>query len=52
MRVPQEGTTLLVNYDDTNGMARKLAGHGVYTEKEWLAFHVAEIAKRLYGVAN
>ena len=52
MRVPHEGTTLLVNYEDTNGLARKLAGHGVYTEKEWLAFHVGEIAKRFYGDAN
>ena len=48
MRVPHDGTTLLVNYDDTGGLARKLAGHGVYTEKEWLAFHVGEIAKRFY----
>ena len=49
MRVPEEGMTLLVHYDDTNGLARKLAGHGIYTQLEWLAFHASEIASRLYG---
>ena len=49
MRVPHEGTTLLVDYDDTGGLARKLAGHGVYTEWEWLAFHIGEVTKRFYA---
>jgi hypothetical protein len=49
MRVPEEGRTLLVKYDDTNGLARQLAGHSVYTQLEWLAFHGSEIANRFYG---
>ena len=50
MRVADEGTTLLVNYDDTDGLAHQLAGHGVYTQNEWLPFHLLETAKRFYEV--
>ncbi len=48
MRVPEEGMTLLVHYDDTHGLAHQLAGHAIYTQLEWLAFHATEIASRLY----
>ncbi len=49
MRVAQQGTTLLVDYEDELGLARKLAGHGVYTETEWLPFHMDEITRRFYS---
>lgn len=50
MRVPEEGTTLLVDYGDSDGgLARHLAGHGVYTRREWLLFHATEVCRRLYG---
>ena len=42
MRVPHDGTTLLVAYDDNHGLARKIAGHAIYTRPEWLSFHVRE----------
>ena len=47
-RVPQEGTTLLVEYPDGTA-ARQLAGHAIYTRSSWLAFHAAEVARRFYG---
>jgi hypothetical protein len=50
MRVADEGTTLLVDYDDTDGLAHRLAGHGVYTERQWLPFHLRETVKRFYGI--
>ena len=31
-----------------SGLARQLAGHAIYTQLEWLAFHATEIASRLY----
>lgn len=51
MRVPNEGTTLLVDYGPTNAsVARHLLGHAVYTQTEWLLFHAEEIARRFYGL--
>lgn len=48
-RVPDEGTTLLVNYGlRREPFARHLAGHGVYTHREWLLFHAEEVARRFY----
>jgi hypothetical protein len=50
MRVPETGTTLLVDYGPgEGGIARHLAGHGVYTREEWMLFHAEEVARRLYG---
>jgi len=49
-RVPDEGTTLLVDYDAIEkGLHRHLAGHGVYTRQKWLPFHCREIARRFHG---
>jgi hypothetical protein len=56
MRVPAEGTTLLVDYGapKENGapqnVVKHLAGHAVYTRPEWMLFHAEETARRLYGV--
>ena len=50
MRVPEEGTTLLVDYGRTERHpGRHIAGHAVYTRPAWLLFHVEEIARRWYG---
>jgi len=47
--VPDEGTTLLVDYGQPDGtIAQHLAGHAVYTRRKWLLFHAEEIARRLY----
>ena len=52
VRVPDEGETLLVDYGPIPGnVAQHAAGHAVYTRREWLLFHVEEVARRLY-VAN
>ena len=47
LRVADEGKSLLVQYDDKNGLARKFFGHGIYTTLEWLAFHAAEVTRFL-----
>jgi hypothetical protein len=49
-RVPQAGTTLLVDYGRPSGtIAEHHAGHAVYTRKEWMLFHAEQVAKRFYG---
>lgn len=49
-RMPDEGTTLLVDYGEIEpGVHRHLAGHGLYTRRKWLPFHCHEIAERFYG---
>ena len=50
MRVPAEGSTLLVDYGPAvGGLPQHLAGHAVYTRREWMPFHACEIARRWYG---
>jgi hypothetical protein len=55
MRVPAEGTTLLVDYGAPRenrapqNVVKHLAGHAVYTRPEWMLFHAEEVARRLYG---
>ena len=50
LRVSLDGTTLLVDYPDTQKKwNKKIVGHGVYTRHEWLPFHLNEIANRIYG---
>lgn len=45
-----DGTTLLVDYSiDQNRFFRKLFGHGVYTCRAWLPFHLREITERFYA---
>lgn len=45
-----DGTTLLVDYSaDGNDSHHKLLGHGVYTCREWLPFHLFEITERFYA---
>jgi len=47
--VPEEGTTLLVDYGRPKGrITQHQAGRAVYTRKEWLLFHAEEVARRLY----
>lgn len=49
-RVPDEGTTLLVNYGPgQGGLTQHAAGHAVYTREKWLLFHAEEVAQRLYS---
>ena len=40
MRVADEGETVLVKYDNTDGLASLTFGHSVYTKPEWLGFHL------------
>jgi hypothetical protein len=50
--VPEEGTTLLVDYGPAEGsIAQHFAGHAVYTLKRWMLFHAEEVARRFYGAA-
>jgi len=48
-RVPDEGTTLLIDYGDIHPwLVRHLAGHGLYTWRKWLPFHCQQIAEQFY----
>jgi hypothetical protein len=50
--VPDEGTTLLVDYGPARGrISDHHAGHAVYTRPEWLLFHAEEIARQFYAAA-
>lgn len=50
VRVPDEGTTLLVDYGPAPGnAAQHLAGHAVYTRPGWLAFHAEAVAREFYN---
>lgn len=52
-RVPDCGTTLLVDYGGSQGiLAEHLAGHAVYTRPEWLLFHAERVVRHLFGGAN
>lgn len=49
-RVPDEGTTLLVDYGPNQGnLAQSLAGHAIYTRRDWLLYHAEEVAQQFYG---
>jgi hypothetical protein len=48
--VPEEGTTLLVDYGPPDGtIAMHHAGHAVYTGVKWLLFHAEEVTRQLYS---
>ncbi len=48
VRLPETGTTLLVDYGSPEGpVSEHLAGHAVYTRPKWLWFHAEQIAQRL-----
>jgi hypothetical protein len=48
--VPDDGTTLLVDYGQPKGgIGQHLAGHAVYTRKQWLLFHAEEVVRRFYS---
>lgn len=48
-RVPDAGTTLLVDYGPPQGnLAQHLAGHAVYTRHDWLLFHAEQVVHWLY----
>jgi hypothetical protein len=48
--VPEEGTTLLVDYGPPEGdFARHHAGHAVYTGRDWLLFHAEEVCRLCYS---
>lgn len=49
-RVSLDGKTLLVDYASTpECWNQKLFGHGVYTCRQWLLFHLREITKEFYS---
>ncbi len=51
MRVPHEGTTLLVDYGQPEAsITEHHAGHAVYTRTKWLAFHAEQAAHELYDL--
>lgn len=48
--VPQEGTTLLIDYGPQHGsIAHHHAGHAVYTHKKWMLFHAEEVVRHFYA---
>lgn len=49
VRVPHDGTTLLVDYPTEQGIHRHGAGHAVYTRRKWLPLHCREVAQRFYA---
>lgn len=52
-RVPNEGTTLLVDYGPAEGsLPEHAAGHAVYTRSQWLLFHAEEVARRFYNAGS
>jgi hypothetical protein len=52
VRVPHEGSTLLVAYNDpeTNPFCH-LLGHAAYTRSRWLPLHCRLVAEHFYGAA-
>jgi hypothetical protein len=49
-RVPDAGQTLLVDYRSISRWPhRHLAGHALYTLRQWLPFHGQQIAQHFYG---
>ncbi len=52
MRVPHEGTTLLVDYGKPEeSITEHHAGHALYTRTKWLSFHAEQVAHELYGLS-
>lgn len=52
-RLPDAGATLLVDYGPPSGaVSEHLAGHAVYTWREWLLFHAEQVAQRLGNQAR
>jgi hypothetical protein len=49
MRVPEAGTTVLVNYDDPARLPLHLFGHAAYTRSRWLPLHVELATSHLYS---
>ncbi|MHC4933340.1 MAG: hypothetical protein ACYTGV_14240, partial [Planctomycetota bacterium] len=53
VRLPEEGTTLLIDYDDTGESLREhVGGHALYTFSRWLPFHAEQVARRLYSAGS
>ncbi|MHC4339843.1 MAG: hypothetical protein ACYSX0_06490 [Planctomycetota bacterium] len=53
VRVPDEGTTLLVDYEDAGDSIREhVGGHALYTFSRWLPFHAEQVARRLYSAGS
>ncbi len=48
-RVANEGVSVLVEYDNTNGLAAATMGHSIYTRTAWLGFHCDLVRKTLYS---
>jgi len=50
VRVHDEGTTLLVDYDDPDCLPfRHMLGHAPYTRSRWLPLHCELVATQFYG---
>ena len=52
-RVSDEGTTLLIDYGSPKRgrRVRHLFGHGMYTQTEWMPFHLEQAAAEFYSEA-
>lgn len=48
-RVANEGISVLVKYDNTNGLAAATMGHSIYTRTAWLGFHCDLVRETLYS---
>ncbi len=49
VRVANEGVSVLVDYDNTKGLAAATMGHSIYTRTAWLAFHCDLVRETLYS---
>jgi hypothetical protein len=48
-RVANEGISVLVEYDNSNGLAAATMGHSIYTRTAWLCFHCDLVRETLYA---
>jgi hypothetical protein len=48
-RVANEGVSVLVDYENTNGLAAATMGHSIYTRSAWLGFHCDLVRESLYS---
>ena len=47
-RAPDEGQTLLIDYEHAGRLLRPAFGHAIYTRQRWLLFHAAEVVRQFY----
>ncbi|MFM8253246.1 MAG: hypothetical protein ACKOBW_16760 [Planctomycetota bacterium] len=51
-RAPDEGRTLLIDYEQAGRLLRSAFGHAIYTRQRWLLYHAAEVVRCFYGATS